>query len=266
VKAQAASLACIALALAAAACSDPETVNPIDAGSSGSGANDAGPPPDAGPFVRSVTMRSPFGSSPRNLLADGDFEWSVSGGTGSQFAWLTFSSTGTPLVSRIETGGLCKSGLRCAVIDKNSVMLLRGASAPDLHAMNASIAIRPPAGGSCASVRAIALPCDTLSAPQHLLSTPLEGSADGWCTLAAVLPGSSSSTCIYVDALALPDQATALVDAATLFDTGSADAPAAAAIFQPEPALEARLARLREMIRGRMPVGRPPSKVHLATP
>ncbi len=56
------------------------------------------------------------------------------------------------------------------------------------------------------------------------------------------------------------------VDAATLLDTGSAASPAAAAIFHPEPELEARLARLRDEIRGRMPVGRPPPKLHLATP
>ncbi len=258
-------VALVALSLVALGCSDSNAIDPLDAGPSDAGAGDAGPPPDAGPFVRSVTVRSPYGSSPRNLLADGDFEWSVSGSTGSQFAWLTYASTGTPLVNRIETGGLCRSGLRCAVIDANSVMLLRGASAPDLHAMNASIAVKPPKGGSCSLVRAFTLPCDTLAAPQHLLNSLVLPDADGYCTLTAQIPGATSSTCIYVDAKPLGKDI-ALVDDATLLDTGSAAATAAATIFRPEPELEARLARLHDRIRGAMPVGRPPAKVHAPEP
>jgi hypothetical protein len=258
--------AALGIALALVGCTDQETIAPLDAGAGDAGPGDGGPPTDAGPIVRTVEIRNPFGSEPKNLLADGDFEWSVSGGTGSQFAWLSYNAAGTGgVVTRIETGGLCRSGLRCAVMDGSTVMLLRGAAAPNMKAMTASIAIKPSKGATCNSVRVIALPCDTLLAPQVQLKAAVQPETDGYCLSTGAMPGTTSAVCFYVDAVGLGTK-TALVDDAKLLPSDAGEMALSAIQFHPEPELALRLARLRTLTRDRMPLGQPPARPRVNEP
>jgi hypothetical protein len=250
------------------ACSDQETVAALDAGVADAGTGDAGmgdAGPKSGAVVRTVETRNPFGAAPKNLLADGDFEWSVSGGTGSQFAWLSFAASGAGgVVTKIETGGICRSGIRCAVIDGSTVMLLRGAAAPNKQAMVASIAVKPEKGVACNLITAIALPCDTLKAPQAILTAPAMPDDQGWCVDTVSVAGSDAAVCIYVEAPTLGTR-TALVDAAMLLPAeGEESQPAIE--FRAGPALQRRLDRLHEKIRDQMPLGRAPERARLQAP
>ncbi|MBI5535865.1 MAG: hypothetical protein HY898_24310 [Deltaproteobacteria bacterium] len=63
---------------------------------------------EAGPVVRTIMMRSPFGElDPTNMLHDGDFE--LSGLNGMQYPWAGTTQ------ELIQTGAACRSGLRCVL-------------------------------------------------------------------------------------------------------------------------------------------------------
>lgn len=116
----------VTLAVLAAACGE---IVPQSQGSSGqpaeqmppvppldAGELDAGP--DAAPPKRVVESRNPYGNiDPANLMLDGDFEFS---GRQGQMPWLSFASAQTTL--DFETGGLCASGVRCAMLGKGTVL------------------------------------------------------------------------------------------------------------------------------------------------
>ena len=94
--------------------SPPADVPPVtlDAGV----VDDAGP--DAAPPKRVVESRNPFGNlDATNLMLDGDFEFS---GRQGQMPWLSFATAQATL--DFETGGLCASGVRCARLQKGSVL------------------------------------------------------------------------------------------------------------------------------------------------
>ena len=105
-----------------AACSEEKLAPaPVDAttsssssgGSAGTGGSTVTPPE---PRIRTVETRNPWGGALGNLFVDGDFEFSVVlQGSSPQAGWFAFSNNGQGYV-RGETGGLCKSGMRCAVM------------------------------------------------------------------------------------------------------------------------------------------------------
>jgi hypothetical protein len=72
---------------------------------------EAGVPPPASP-PRTVGHRNPFGDvlQADNLMADGDFELT---GRNDQAPWIVFDSSGQTTLD-YDTGGHCRSGIRCA--------------------------------------------------------------------------------------------------------------------------------------------------------
>src|SRR5262245_4991764 len=107
-------------------------------------------PPEKKPVKRTVETRVPFGGPAGNLLVDGDFEVSISfEGSGEQLAWIALTESGGESYLRGETGGLCKSGLSCGVLESGVLLYGRGTAAKDA-AMDASIYMKPPAGRGCA--------------------------------------------------------------------------------------------------------------------
>src|SRR5690606_37838607 len=109
-----------------------ETLNPLGAQPTSTATTDpseGGAPPE-GPHVRDVVIRNPFGGPSDNLLADGDFELSiVPEGNSGQYGWIAFKQSGAEQPLLAETGGLCKSGLRCGRLPKRSIVFGRGTSA-----------------------------------------------------------------------------------------------------------------------------------------
>lgn len=219
---------------------------------------DAGGDAGAPEVVRTVETRSPFGDLDGNLLADGDFELSVSE-YGGQYGWRAFTSSGTAEVAlKVETGGLCKSGLRCVLLDSKTQMFATGVAAPAEEAHVASLWFKPPAGEDCASLRAVTLDCETFHLEERLVST---GHVDdrGWCELAVEAPGKRSGVCLYVEALY--DGGFGLLDAASVRPKtlalrsarGPAPSPEA---WVPSAELVEHVSQVGELIRKTRPFGR----------
>ncbi|MBL8741515.1 MAG: hypothetical protein JNK04_10490, partial [Myxococcales bacterium] len=108
------------LSIAALAGCQDEVIDPVTTPTSTTTVPTAEPtggaPPLPGPKVRDVYQRNPFGVPLENLLVDGDFELSITRESTGQYGWRRLHNGGlkpTPA----ETGGLCKSGLRCGRVD-----------------------------------------------------------------------------------------------------------------------------------------------------
>ncbi len=226
-----------------------------------SGGGGAGGAP-LGPRVRDVFMRNPMGSPPENLFVDGDFELSIvpEEATGGQYGWLTFSAGGSPKTLVGETGGICRSGLRCARVDAGRLLFGRGAAAANDAEMQVSIWVKaleapPNPEDPCDLGLFLMVACDTFEQLRTL--GPADApDAQGWCELSAEMDGQKQSVCLYSDLLV-----DILVDNATLLPTPQGQvnplpAPMRAEAVQ-TPAQHARMSNLREVLRRRTLFGRP---------
>ncbi len=262
---------------ALAGCSEDATISPAPAAtttstSTATAPSDAGPPPSAtvvnsAAAVRQVLTRNPFGGHPGNNLVDGDFELSTVRGTGHQTGWRAFSSSGTAETEiKTETGGLCHSGLRCAVMESGSLFLLHGAAAEGKGNL-ASIVAKVPEGKTCAVVKPQAIDCNGTTVLKNLHAEPTDNkpAADGWCHYWAEIPPQTSSICVYIESalaagqVALVDEAQLGADDGTVVKIESAHVGSAsdeAPVTSAET--RARLAAIRALIRSTMPFGRRP--------
>ncbi len=226
-------------------------------GTGGGGAGTGGAP-DPGPKVRDVYHRNPIGLPLDNLLADGDFELSIvsAGQVGGQYGWRAFTSAGQPTMLNAETGGLCKSGLRCGRADALDVLLARGTAAPNGDAHVATIYAKPAAGGPdpaseepCDLATAWVIRCDTFQTVDSFDPDP-SPDADGWCRLSTESEPSTTALCVYVEVGRWP----LLLDAATLLPKP----PPMKKIAPPrQPTAEqaARMAIVRERVRYSLTAG-----------
>jgi hypothetical protein len=221
---------------------------PVDAG------GDAPALPEAGPVKRTISMRNPFGGPVDNLLADGDFELStVIDGDFPQSGWRGFTDGGsTQATVKMETGGLCRTGLRCAVLEKDLILFGRGTAAPDEKAHVASIWAKVPAGASCNVIKFLLVGCDTFGSLKKLSSEP-EPNEDGWCEYGGVLPKRDSAVCFYGEA-EVEEGATAIVDSAVLIAEDTAASTKSLEVWVPSPGISARVAAVQEQVRKSMPL------------
>jgi hypothetical protein len=238
-------------------CSE-ETISPVDGtpeptptvsgsgGGTGTGGNG-----ETGPKVREVFYRNTVGVPFDNLLADGDLELSIVPSDG-QYGWLAFSGGGSPVVLNAETGGLCKSGLRCGRVPGESILFVRGTAAPDMSPHRGSVWMKPIAAGPepgsehpCALADVRVVTCDNFVFGDKLEAAAAPA-ADGWCEIAGPIDPSTRAICFYIEI----DQWDVLVDAATLLPAEPS------AKRSPPPPLRpdqlARAAVVREHIRSRM--------------
>lgn len=217
-----------------------------------------GPPPvDAGPLVRTVFTRNPFGGPIGNLLADGDFELSVvpEGGAG-QYGWRAFNGNGTAERTFFaETGGLCRTGLRCAVLEPSMLLFGRGTAAAGGAGHVATMWAKLPPETTCDVVSVIAVECDTFITLKKL--TPAGPDAEGFCELAATIPPRQTAVCLYVDSNLTGEQRVLLDSAAIVPDDGTIS-PRSGEIWVPPPETAERLRAVRRTIRDRTFFGRPP--------
>lgn len=252
------------VALALAGCTD-EAVTPLNGGSSSSGdasssSGDASSGSGATP-IRQVFVRNPWGEPPNNLLVDGDFEFSLTTNEG-QYGWLLINQTsGATLAFNSETGGLCRSGLRCGVATKGTILFGRGTAAADLAPMRATLFVKPnqpPAEGDdlvkyCKSaVDAYMISCDTFDIVGHFVGVGAPD-ATGWCEFGADVPGSLGSVCVYSTTMK-----TSLVDAATLLPSGPPPTSDAAPKQQSLTQGTEQMKRIGQIIKSRMRFDRGP--------
>jgi hypothetical protein len=248
-------IAALLMIAAAAACGffesapnpSPKPATAVSAGGEGGVGGGGGGEP-----VRTVTVRSPWGGPRNNLLVDGDFELSIGlQGHESPNAWYAFAFNQGQRYLRGETGGLCKSGLRCAVLEQGIQLIGRGTAAADAN-MTASIWVRPPQGKGCDVVSTSVLPCDESLMAVKLKATEAMPDSTGWCSYSASLLKHGSKMCMIIDSK-LGIKETALVDSATLLaDVTNKKASPTSASETPEHH-RALLRRLRDVT----PFGRP---------
>jgi hypothetical protein len=251
--------------LVAAGCSE-EKLSPVPTAptttptvpSTGAGGNGE-TPPTPGPKVREVSYENPFGTVHDNLLADGDFELSITSSAGGQYGWLAFRSSGAPALLLSETGGICRTGLRCGRVEGNGVLFARGTAAPGEVEHRASVWLKPVADGPppdamnpCALAEVYVLHCDafTFAGTLEPAAAPDE---KGWCEISGTANASTRALCIYAEV----GPYDVLVDAATLLPVE----PAAKTVRSPRRPSDEQRARMeivRERIRSRMTFGPAP--------
>ncbi len=231
-------------------------------------ATEAPPPPDTTPpdvaphpaKKRVILWENPFGGPPGNLLADGDFEMStVPPGGIPQLGWLGFDS-GAERAVKAETGGICRTGLRCGVLEAGMFLLAKGAAAPNdaEHRMTAWAAI--PEGSECDVLTMYALDGNTFATIRRLKPVS-DGPSEGpWCRYETTFAGRDSAVYLYVDSDLAAGQH-ALIDSAVLAPNDGTVPPNAGGFEQPPAQQLARLAFARKRIRDRLgasPRGAPP--------
>lgn len=253
--------ALLLLCAALGACAgDAEKLAPVGAEPADAGPDAAPPPPppDAGTLKRAVMTRNPFGGPAGNHLIDGDFELSTAPYAGGQYGWRGFSKDGSqPLDVATETGGLCRSGLRCAVMASKTLHLLRGAAAQGKGNAVSGWA-RLPAGAPCGMVRPLLIECDTFTVHKPLVAAK-KADESGWCSYATTLAEKGSATCVYIDNT-LPAGDTALLDAFVLGPDDGTLQPQAAEFWVPDAETTARLTGLRDHVIATLPLGKPPAR------
>jgi hypothetical protein len=243
------------LAFAAGCSSSEDASSPADAGSDAAhdAPPEAAPPmPDAGPLVRSVELRNPFGDTTQqhNLLVDGDFELTAGQG---QYGWQAVQNGAVADIPR-ETGGLCHSGVACAAITSDYLLLGFGVAAPE-QSMQVSLWSKPPVPDCTLTVVAL-INCDSVIA-STIATVPTESDvpdASGWCHHLATAPALALRPCFVVQSFADPDART-LIDHGGIYalegtrsNTLLAGAPSAERFERVQKALR--------VLRERTPIGR----------
>ncbi|MEP7123046.1 MAG: hypothetical protein ABJE95_19115 [Byssovorax sp.] len=214
---------------------------------------------DAGTARRTVMTRNPFGGPAANQFADGDFELSTTQGTG-QYGARAFATTGGGDVGfALETGGLCRSGLRCAVFAPKTAFLLRGAAAALAKGNMVSFWAKVPPTKPCTTVSGVMATCDTLVIGHGVKATTPQPDAAGWCSYSSRLPASASALCLYIQNKLLPSE-TALLDSAVMGPDDGTVLPQAAEFYVPSAELVEELAAVRETLRRTTVYGRPEAR------
>jgi hypothetical protein len=213
--------------------------------------------------------------SPGNLLADGDVELSiVPEGVEGQHGWVAFRGSGTPDSLLGETGGICKSGIRCARVEASRVLFARGTSGGFDASHEISVHVKPlevsDPRDPCDVGVFRAISCD-FNDMLGSLQEPDAPDADGWCKLTRTLdPSDAGGICIYAQT-----EVPILLDAAELrrldgaarsvldplpipTPSGRGSRPRRAGAEDLSPVDLERMRAFGRYIRDRTPVGRPP--------
>jgi hypothetical protein len=213
-RASAVALSSGAAALAAS-CDADGVLNPLPVAASDAGV-DAGHDAGGGgaPTVRrTVEQRNPFGNvaATRNLLWDGDFEWSLP--FPEQYGWLTGSPSSINFdPPTIVVGPSCASGLKCASLAHGRVLVSLGVSSKG-QAMTASVRVRP-ATPSCEGVVEAMHFTEAPNEPEvSLVADSVTPDERGYCSFGALVPERQRASYLYVENHAEED---ILVDDAVL--------------------------------------------------
>lgn len=234
----------------------PPPPPPVDAGIDVA-APEVVPP---GPWKRTVTLRNPLGGPSGNLLADGDFEMStVPEWIQPQLGWRAYGKFGQEVNAKTETGGLCRTGLRCGVLEDGVALLARGAAAGGGAGNIASLWVKVLSQESCDVVTAYIVGCDTFTAIEELVADE-EPNADGWCKHEGKTGPKNIALCLFVES-DLANNDTALVDSGILVpDDGTISAKSTKFVV-PTADLLQRTNAIRDRNRRTLPLGGSPNRV-----
>ncbi len=164
------------------------------------------PPPAAA--TRTVGHRSPFGDAfqANNLMVDGDFELT---GRTDQAPWIVFTNSQQTL--NYETGGHCRSGVRCAVIAPGDSLVGYMAS-PAAEDAEIRAYIKPDSG-HCADVQVYQIDLATNQTNGSAMSTTVQPAEDGWCFFTGKVPALTyAQPALYMQFGTKATSKTAIVD------------------------------------------------------
>lgn len=230
--------------------------NPVPvSGEGGGSAQGSGGAGGAATPKRTISVRNPFGGPPNNLMVDGDFEFSmVVEGHQPQTGWLAFQSAGSaPKHLRSSTGGLCRTGLRCAVLESGMFLFGKGAAANEAP-MVASIWGKVPKGSECAVLYPYVVNCNFTGVSSSMPPLTEYAGEDGWCAYRTELMPQDTAVCMVVDNTMRGDDF-AIVDSATLLATETRASQRKMKRLGGERAQ--RLQILSRRLRRQLPFGRP---------
>jgi hypothetical protein len=169
------------------------------------------PSPRVAPPKRVVEQRNPFGDTPAetNLVADGDFELT---GRQDQMPWLAFGNDNSGQKTLdFETGGRCRSGIRCASLGPGE-QLIGWLASPREGTIEVSIWAKPK-NDHCGDIEARVLDLDTQSdAGIAIPATTGAGDVNGWCHLTGTAPNLANRSAVVYVALKSGVTTTLLVD------------------------------------------------------
>ena len=168
---------------------------------------EAGVPAPAAP-TRTVGHRSPFGDAfqANNLMVDGDFELT---GRTDQAPWLVF--TNSQQVLNYETGGHCRSGIRCAIIAPGDALIgyMATPAAEDAEIR----AYAKPENGKCAEVQIYEFDLVTNSIAGNASPTTPQPAEDGWCFYSGKAPNLAyEQPALYIQLASSAKSQTLIVD------------------------------------------------------
>jgi hypothetical protein len=134
--------------------------------------------------VRTVSFRNPFGDDlhPDNLMLDGDFELT---GRSGQTPWTASNGNGGSLAITYETGGHCRSGVRCGYMPAGSILLGYAATPPA-----GKLYIRvwgKPEAEKCSDLSVVLFDSTTNQNAGTAVAQELVPDANGWCLYEGVL-------------------------------------------------------------------------------
>lgn len=239
----------ILLLLFAAACADDKTGTqpspPITVDAST-------PPPASG--RRTVGHRNPFGDAFQadNLMVDGDFELT---GRSDQAPWITFDPNQGQTTLNYDTGGRCRSGIRCATLAQPDVMIgymaspLEGKMEVKLYAKVSS--------QRCADLQILAIDLETNAEDKSVNATSQAPAEDGWCVYAGEVDNLAFQQPVLYVSLGTKQDVTVTIDQVSVLPMGEASVHGALPPVTPvDAATQARVAKVAAWLRQHRKFGR----------
>ena len=244
--------------LSAPGCAEPaEIVNPpgsdLDAGPDADHDGGGGAPT----VKRTIEQRNPYGNVAvvDNLLWDGDFEWSTP--FADQYGWLTGTVNGyiSYTLPTIAIGIECISGVKCAKLAKNGVLVGVGVASKG-HGLQASFAARLTTGACDVTLGAFLLTAEAQQQSFRLLPDQDDPTPAGVCTYRVIVPELASGVWLYIEN---DSDADVVIDDAVLQPVAPS-ASVSRSILRPSAWAELRAAWARPQIRqALLPRDPPPS-------
>ena len=223
---------------------------------------------------RTIEQRNPFGNTAesKNLMIDGDFELT---GRMDQMPWVAFGAGGSGTgqtgqqTLNFETGGRCRSGVRCGLL-KAGDAVVGFASSPRIERIKVSLWAKP-LDGVCGHVQARMIDLDDQAggSGEQLPSArdrPDAPDESGWCHFEGIAPNMAwGAPVLYVEidkkatADVLIDDAVALP--ATPPALGSKGVRSQRAGFEMSQTTRARVSFVAAWLRTHRRYGLPPKEL-----
>ena len=242
-----------ALLLLCVACGKDQGTQPPDAPV----VPEAGVPAPAAP-TRTIGHRSPFGDAfqANNLMVDGDFELT---GRTDQAPWIVFTNSQQAL--DYETGGHCRSGIRCAIIVPGAALIGYMAT-PAVEDAEIRAYVKPDSG-KCSDAQIFEFDLVTNNTAGSAQATTSQPADDGWCFFTGKAPNLAyEQPALYIQLASNAKSKTLIVDQVSVLPLSVAPVHGITMPFvPPSPEIRARIENASNYLRTHRKYGRNTERV-----